>query len=239
MKRMGVVLLAGMGWIGCSVNLGGPSPEEYEAIAVSAAPGATADEVAETLRSAGAAIALVTAPQDSAWFARVAEVSGLALSGPGQTEAPAKGFFTNLEILGDTSIVLGLGDGTRMHMHDALYQVGENRLIDLMLVGLNAQSDVRDAARTLLSYIATDVGANAAIIIGVQAPTAQVGDSLATLLRAAYSTAWECVGNENGERAPAGSLRLFYGPSARLRCMSARVVETNGHAIAAQLLVGR
>jgi len=108
-----------------------------------------------------------------------------------------------------------------------------------MLVGLNAQSDVRDAARTLLSYIATDVGANAAIIIGVQAPTAQVGDSLATLLRAAYSTAWECVGNENGERAPAGSLRLFYGPSARLRCMSARVVETNGHAIAAQLLVGR
>lgn len=239
MKRIVVVLVLVSAVTGCAVNLGGPSPEEYQAIAVSASAGATADEVAETVRSANAGIALVTAPQDSAWFARVAELSGLALSGPGQTESPAKGFFTNLEILGDTSIVLGLGDGTRMHMHDALYQIGENRLIDLMLVGMSAESDVREAARTLLSYIATDVGANAAIIIGVQAPSPQAGDSLATLLRAAYSTARECAGTSDGDRPPAGSLRLFYGPSARLRCMSARAIETNGNAIAAQLLVGR
>jgi hypothetical protein len=241
MKRTALFLVAALGAIGCSVNLGGQSPVEYDAIAVSAPAGATAEEIAETLRSTGAAIALVTAPQDSAWFARVADISGLALSGPGQTESPAKAFFTNLEILGDTSIVLGVGDGTRMHMHDALYQISENRLIDLMMVGLSEQSDIREAARTLLSYIATDVGANAAIILGVQAPSPQVADSLATLLRAAYSTAWECAGNNNGDsvRAPAGSLRLFYGPSARLRCASARSVETNGTAVAAHLIVGR
>jgi hypothetical protein len=239
MKGSGVALAATIVLVGCSINLGGPSPQEYETMALAAPPDATAEEVAETLRTTGAAIALITAARDSAWFARVSEIAGLALSGPGRTESPAKAFLTNLELLGDTSIVLGLGDGTRMHMHDALYQVSENRLIDLMLVGLSAQSDVREAARTLLSYIATDVGANAAIVIGVQAPSPQMADSLATLLRAAYSTAWECAGSTNGERASPGSLRLFYGPSARLRCSSARVVETYGSAIAAHLIVGR
>ncbi|MGH7501648.1 MAG: hypothetical protein ACREL7_07800 [Longimicrobiales bacterium] len=239
MKRILAVSAAALLSAGCAVNLGGPSPEEYETVALTAPVDASPEEVADIVRGAGAAIALITSPQDSAWFARVSELTGLALSGPGLTESPAKGFLTNLEVLGDTSIVLGLGDSTRMHMHDALYQVGENRLLDVMLIGMGAESDVREAARTLLSYIATDVGANAAIIIGVQAPTVETADSLATLLRAAYATAWECVGTGNGERVRQSSLRLFYGPSARMRCSSARILEAEGSPIAAHLIVGR
>jgi len=222
---------------GCAVNLGGPKPEDFQTVALMADAGATAESVAATIRQASADIVLLTAEQDSAWFAAISTATGLKLSGPGATERTAKAFLTNLEILGDTSIVLGVADGSRMHMHDALYKISDERLIDLMLVGLQARSDLRDAARALLGYIATDVGANASLIIALHAPTPAAADSMAVLIRAAYSNAWECAGRDGA--ANPGRLRLFYGPSARIQCRNARSLEGNDAAIAALLVVER
>jgi hypothetical protein len=188
------------------------------------------------IKEAGAQIVLLTADRDSAWFEDVATATGLALSGPGKTEPSAKGFLTNLEILGDTSIVLGVADGTRMHMHDALYQIEKGRDVDLMFVRINPDSDLRSAARTLLGYVASDVGATAAIMLAIDAPTTQAADSVAILLRAAWSTARECAGAD----APAPDrVRLYYGPSARVRCVGARPVNYEGMPIIADLVVGR
>ncbi len=237
MKRLiaGIITLVVAG--GCAVNLGGPRPRDFQTLALMAGPDATAEAVASTIRETGAAVVLLTAERDSAWFAAVSSASGLALSGPGTTERIAKAFLTNMEILGDTSIVLGVSDGSRMHVHDALYRLDRGRLVDLMLVGLQERSDLRDAARALLGYIATDVGPNASLIIALHAPTAAAADSMAVLIRAAYSSAWECAGHDSAaNRVP---LRLFYGPSARMSCQEAHPLAGPDAAITALLVVER
>lgn len=224
----------------CSVRLGGPKPEEFRTLALEAPASAGPTDVANVVQQTSADIILLTAQRDSAWFAEVSQATNLALSGPGRTEPKAKAFLTNLKILGDTSIVLGVSDGSRIHMHDALYEIEPNRHLDLMLVGVSNQSDLRQVVRTLLSYIATDVGPNAAIMMAIDAPSPQAADSVMKLLRAAYTSAAECT---NGESlAPAGgsgSLQLFYGPPARVRCESARLLSDPGAPIFAQLVVGR
>lgn len=223
----------------CAVRLGGPSPEEYRTMAYDAT-GVAAEDAGRFIREAGADIVLLTAEQDSAWFARVAAEAGLALSGPGRTEPMGKAFLTNLEILGDTSIVLGVADGSRMHMHDALYEIEENRHIDLMLIGIGAGTNLREAVRTLLSYIATDVGPNAAIMMAIDTPTPEAGDTVATLLQAAYTSANECASTDGSQPTPrTGRVRLFYGPSARVQCQSARILSGAGTPTIAELLVGR
>ncbi|MGD8277073.1 MAG: hypothetical protein PVH00_03555 [Gemmatimonadota bacterium] len=230
---LGVLLL---GSTACAVRLGGSKPEEYQTLALAVPDGASTGDVADLVKETGAQIVLLTANQDSAWFDELATATGLALSGPGRTEPDAKGFLTNLEILGDTSIVLGVADGTRMHMHDALYQIEEGRDIDLMFARINPDSDLRSAARTLLAYVASDVGPTAAIMLAIDAPTTQAADSVAVLLRAAWSTARECAGAD----APSPErVRLYYGPSARVRCVRARPVNYEGMPIIADLVVGR
>ncbi len=230
---LGVLVL---GSTACAVRLGGAKPEEYKTLALAASDDATAQDIAGVIKEAGAQIVLLTADRDTAWFEEVATASGLALSGPGKTEPSAKGFLTNLEILGDTSIVLGVTDGTRMHMHDALYQIEEGRDVDLMFARINPDSDLRSAARTLLGYVASDVGPTAAIMLAIEAPTTQAADSVAVLLRAAWSTARECAGPD----APAPErVRLYYGPSARVRCVRARPVNYEGMPIVADLVVSR
>jgi hypothetical protein len=222
----------------CAVNLGGSTPEEYRAIAIEAPASASAAAVADVIMQANASIALVTAERDSAWFAEISSATGLALSGPGTTESAAKGFFTNLQIVGDTSIALGVADGTKMHLHDALYQIEEGREVDLMLLRIAPATDLREAIRTLLSYVATDVGPNAAVMVAIDTPTAEVGDSVAVLLRALYTSATECAGPDaTGPQAE--SIRLFYGPSARLRCARARTINFEGTPVTADLVVGR
>jgi hypothetical protein len=224
----------------CSVRLGGAKPEGYHTVAVEAGSSQSAADIARLTKEAGANIMLLTAERDSAWFAEVARESGLALSGPGTTERLAKAFYTNLKVLGDTSIVLGVADGSRMHMHDALYEISEGRHVDLMLVGVSARSDLREAVRLLLGYIATDVEPNAAIIMAITGPTPQAADSIATLLRAAYTNALECVPPNGGPPAAMGTLRLFYGPSARVQCREARPLTQNvDGGILANLVVSR
>lgn len=237
MTRTYILLLAAITLSACALRLGGQKPEAYSALAIEAPAGASAAEVADLITSVGATLVLLTADQDSAWFGDVSTRTGLALSGPGRTETPAKAFLSNLEILGDTSIVLGVADGSRMHMHDALYRIEEGRFVDMMLIGVSDRSNLREAARTLLAYIATDVGAEAAIVMAIDATTRQAADSLATLLRAAYTTADECAADASA--AGTGSMRLYYGPSARVRCNTARQIEGIGSPVLAELIVGR
>lgn len=238
MTRISILLPAVVLFAACSVRLGGPKPEEYSTLALETPADFAPAAVAALVERAGADIVLLTAPRDSAWFAELSRETGLALSGPGTTEAAAKAFLTNLKVLGDTSIVLGVADGSRMHMHDALYEISEGRLLDLMFIGVSERSDLREAARTLLAYIASDVGANAAIMMAIDAPSPQAADSMAILLRAAYSTAGECA-LEAAEGGDAGSVRLYYGPSARVRCRAARFVGGPGAPVLAELIVGR
>jgi hypothetical protein len=225
------------GTAGCAVRLGGSKPEEYRTLAFQPPAETTAGDIARVVHETNASIVLLTAPRDSAWFADVAAQTGLALSGPGTTEANAKAFFTNLKVLGDTSIVLGVTDGTRMHMHDALYEIDKDRTLDLMLIGISPRSDLREAVRTLLSYIATDVGATSAIMMAIDAATPQSADSIATLLRAAYSNAGEC--DRQNDSGGTSSVRLFYGPPARIQCKTARRLTDGGSPILADLIVGR
>jgi hypothetical protein len=226
---------------GCAVRLGGPKPEQYQTLAYAAPSGETSEAAASRIQSVSADIVLLTGQADSTWFADVANRTRLALSGPGRAGENAMAFLTRrLELLGDTSIVLNVTGGGRLHMHDALYQIGKGRLVDLMLVQFDPQADLREAVRTLLSYIATDVGATAAVVFGLDLPTPLAADSVSVLLRAAYANAWECA-NDGREEAtsPTGDLRLFYGPAVRMDCEEARVITAPGNPIAAQLVVGR
>jgi hypothetical protein len=232
-----VLLLAGSA---CAVRLGGGGPEPYQTLAVPAGASASAEDVASRIRSVAGQLVLLTADRDSAWFADIAERTGLALSGPGRTGSRSMAFLTDgLTLLGDTSLVLGLASGGVMHMHDALYEIGKDRLIDLMLIDLEAVTDLRDGVRTLLSYIATDVGNNVPLILAVQAPTPQVGDSAAVLLRAAFGNAAECAARDGKSAAEPARMNLFYYPSVRLTCQSAGLLPGDETAISARLVVGR
>lgn len=226
----------------CAVRLGGGGPEAYTVVSIAAAEGATAAQVAEQLRAAGAQLALVSADRDTAWFGQVAEAAGLELSGPGRTGPHGLAFFAPLELLGDTSIVLLVPSGGRIHMHDALYQIEENRFIDLMMVDVDNVQDLRDGVRTLLSYIASDVGHNVPLVLAVTAPTTAVDDSVAVLLRAAFANARDCgarpTNGESGGVAPV-PLELLYGPAARLQCETAALLDGGLGGVSARLIVNR
>lgn len=224
----------------CAVRLGGSKPEEFQTLALPVAPSGSAADAAALIRDAGAKLVLVSAKRDSAWFADVATRTGLDLSGPGDVGRTSFAFLTDLKILGDTTIALNVGSAGKLYLHDALYEIGKERTIDLMLMSVDESLDLRDVVRTLLGYIATDVGATAAIVMAVDAPTEQAGDSIAVLMRAAFENAWECAAAAatNGS-APPMRLRLFFGPSVRMRCLSARTVQGAGTPITARLLVGR
>jgi hypothetical protein len=228
---------------GCAVRLGGPSPIEYQTLALPAAPGDSPADVAARISEAEARLVLLAAPpdRDSAWFAQVATATGLTQSGPGRTGPAALGFLTTpeLTILGDTSIVLAAGAG-RLHMHDALYEIEEDRMIDLMLVRVDSVADLRESVRSLFAYISTDVMANVPLILGLEMPSAMAADSISVLMRAYLPNANECAEQANeGTPPPASELRLFYGPVARVRCLSARGISAPGNPTTARLLVGR
>jgi hypothetical protein len=198
---------------------------------------ADADAVAQRIRGAGAEIALVAAErQDSAWFAYVAWQAGLALSGPGATTGRGYAFMTNLEILGDTTMVLPVEGGGELHMHDALYKIDEYRNIDLMIVRL-VDAEIRAGVRTLLNYLATDVPADAPLLLALDGPTPAFADSAAVMMRATAGTAAACRGDDDAAATPA--VRLLYGPSARIRCLSARTLPGEIPGIVARLEVGR
>jgi hypothetical protein len=225
------VALATLAAAACGARTGGRVGNEQQVAAFRAGSGTSAQDVAARITRARADIVLLSAERDSAWFAAVAEGARLELSGPGLTGDVGMAFLTNLEILGDTSIVLSVPEGGSVHMHDALFRIDRSRMLDLMLVRFDAP-DLRAAVRRLFSYIATDVGASVAVLLAIDAPTVQLADSAAVLMRAHYGNDLECAGDEiaDGERGP---VRLLYGPSARLSCISARALPGDLPGVAA------
>lgn len=223
-RTIRVVLIAPLALLtatACALRLGGSGPETYSAVAIRAEAGTDAAAFATQLRDAGADLVLLSATQDSAWFASVADAAGLDLSGPGETSGRGLAFMTSLELLGDTSLVLDVAGGGEVHMHDALYKVDDDRNIDLMFVRFDGP-DLRAAVRTLLGYIATDVGASAALLLAIDAQTPQVADSATVLVRATLGNAAEC--GDIPAAATTARVRLLYGPSARLTCLSAQAL---------------
>jgi hypothetical protein len=232
-----LIILAATSLSACAVRLGGAKPETYDTIVLSAAANADATQTAQRIVDAGAELVFISADRDSAWLESVATAVKLKLSGPGRTSGRSLAFMTNLEVLGDTSLVLNVPGGGKVHMHDALLKVDKTRNLDMMMVRFDAP-DVRAATNTLLGYIATDVGGDAALLIAIDGPTVQVADSVATLMRATLTTSLECArGNpSDGAGIP---LRLLYGPSAQLTCLSARVLTGPPAALAARVQVER
>jgi hypothetical protein len=235
--RIMIPILAAITVSACAVRLGGGGPQEYQVLAFRAQPGAAAAEVAGRIGLANGDIVLLTADRDSAWFAAVAQEAGLELSGPGMTGGIGMAFLTNLEILGDTSLVLDVPGGGSVHMHDALYRVDANRYVDLMTVRFDAP-DLRAAVRRLLDYIARDVGANVPVLLAVDAAAPAVADSAAILLRAYYNSDLGC----SETTIPAGTVlpvRLLYGPSARATCTSSRLLPGDAPGVAARVVISR
>lgn len=234
--RSAVLLTVSAGALAaCAVRLGGPSPEQFDVAALFEPLNADAVAVAERIRSAGAEIVLLAAErQDSAWFTAVAGNAQLGLSGPGTTTGRGYAFLTNLEILGDTSLVLPVAGGGSVHMHDALYRIDDHRNIDLMLVRLEGP-DLRASMNRLIDYFATDVPGDAALLLALDGPSPQAADSAAWMIRATMANASEC-GDQAQDVAPA--VILLYGPSARVRCRSARAVPGTAPGIVARLEVG-
>jgi hypothetical protein len=201
--------------------------------------GDAAADVGNRLKSAQADLVLLSAPKDSAWFESVATASGLHLIRPGHTGPTTLGLLTNLKSVGDTALSLAVPNGGRLHMKDALYEVDKDRTIDLILVSFADVTGVREAVRTLLNYIATDVGGTSAVVLGIDAPTAVAGDSASTLMRAAFANALECGTKPTPMPANGLGMNLFWGPEARLSCTGSHINAGTPNAVVARVVVER
>lgn len=212
----------------CAVNLGGPSPIDRNAIALRVDPGATAEEVAKTVTDRGVQFAILSAAHDSAWFAEVARLTALTPTRTGSAGSTSYAFL-GPKALGDTTLTLKVTGGGELRVHDALFQVDKNRRLDLMAVRIDSIANLQSSIQTLLTYIATDVGANVAVLLAIEPPTPALGDSISVLTRAAFSDSWECTPDGRAGRKPVDlPIRLFFGPSVRMRCESAERIGNGG-----------
>ncbi|MEJ2677933.1 MAG: hypothetical protein P8174_02530 [Gemmatimonadota bacterium] len=224
----------------CAVRMGHSGPVPYAVLGAYEPADATPDDVAARITAAGAQLALLAVRADSAWFRAVARRTGLTLSGPANADGVFLGFLGS-EPIGDTTVVLDY-DGGQFTLQDALYRVGKERALDLMALHVATESDARPLVRRLLRYLATDVDATSAVVIGVAAETEAAADSVATMLAPAFTDARRCMDRPE-DRAAARSagphLRLFYGPEARLGCDAAQPLDAPGAPVLAHLVVLR
>lgn len=232
MKHVRTAVAAAVLSTGCAGVFGGPDPVMYTMAGVDAGA-SSAEQVAAQLAPANADFVLVAAEHDAAWFAELARQTNLALSGPALGDDIGLAFLSRLELLGDTAITLGTGDA-RFLMQDALYAVPDERYLDLMLVNLPAGVDISGAMRVLLEYMATDVMANASVVMVIRAATSADAASAERMLRVAFTDALECGELED----PDLSYRIFFGPAARTRCTAAAPLAGPAEAITARVSVG-
>ena len=218
LRNVTFALAFGLGVTACAMSMGPPKDIPMVAVALRPAPDATPAAVAASLNAAEADAALIAGPVDSAWLAAVGSATGLTLSGPATGDDLALAFLAG-EPLGDTTVVLPYGD-SRLAVHDALYEVDDERYLDLMVFRLTDAADARPAIGALTEYMATDVMNAAAVIIAVAVPTPAAGDSVARMLSPAFFDALRC---EPGLAAGPDreGIRLFYGPEARVYCRAA------------------
>lgn len=234
MKRLLLSTIAlTLGLTACAVNLGGPRDIPLTAVALRAGPGAAPGDVAASLTSPRAGVALVAAEADSAWFAALGEALDRTVSGPAVTGDLALGFLGD-EPLGDTTIVLSF-DGGSLTVQDALYEVDDDRFLDLMAFRIDDLATARPALAALMEYMASDVMNSAAVVMAVAVSSPAAGDSVGRMLSPAYFDALRC---EPGLAPPEdrAGIRLFYGPEARVYCSAATVT---GDVVRANLVLGR
>ncbi len=224
---------------GCAVRLGGPRTVVLRTTGLYADGGVSAVAAGQWLSAAAIDVALVAAHRDTAWFEEAADSAGLHVSGPGRVDGLYLGFLA-MEPLGDTTIALEYDDGNFV-LHDALYQVGEDRLLDLLAFSVDDGVPARPLIRSLLRYVATDVGATAAVVIGVAAESEAAGDSVAAMLSPAFTDVRRCMAPEARDtaRTVGPNMRLFFGPEARLACQHAEPVEGPGTPALAELVMSR
>jgi hypothetical protein len=224
MKQRRVVMpaVAAMMAAACSgMMMGTPKPVNRDVLITQADAAASAEQAAQTLAQRGAEFAILAAPRDSAWFAEVARRANLTSTRPGKVNGTTYAFM-GPKAVGDTTLTLTVPGGGVIRMHDALFEIDKNHHLDLMAVQLDSIVNVQRAVNRLLEYIAGDVGATASVLFAVEAPTAAIGDSIAALMRPLYTEVYECTaeGRSGAARAPA-TLRVYFGPIARMRCESA------------------
>jgi hypothetical protein len=238
MNRLSVLVVVLVFALGaCAVNMGAPSPIELPTVALRADAGATPAQVAEALNGAEARAAFVAAPEDTAWFRDVAGAAGRTLVGPAPMGALRIAFVAP-EALGDTTLTLAY-DGGRLPILDALYEIEDDRLLDLLAFQVEDDGHARAAVGALLEYVATDVGNSAALVLAAVVPSAAAGDSVARLLSPAYYDAGRC-GTDAAASTDGVQLRVFYGPEARMYCEGARSESgAAGEWLRAQLVMGR
>jgi len=238
MKRgSGLVVVAAVLAACSSVRLGGPSPADQDAIAMIVPPDATAEQVAQMLTERGVDYAILSGARDSAFYADVASRAGMKNTRPG---AAGSTTFTFLgpQALGDTTLALKVTGGGEVIVHDALYRIDKERRLDLMAVNIEPNANLRESVRALLAYVATDVLANAAVLLAIQPPTPALGDSISILTRAAFADAWECTSDgRNNPTVKDLPIRLFYGPAVRLACRAAERVDVAGGAILGHFVI--
>jgi hypothetical protein len=228
MKHL-LTAIAALALSACALNLGAPSEIDVPTAAVRVENGTDAGTVASALQGAGIQAAVVATTAGGSWFDELGTAASLHLSGPGEMAGLRMGFFTAVEAVGDTTIDLAY-DGGVVTVHDALYEIEENRLLDILAFRM-------DDAGAFLEYVATDVSNQAAVVIAVAVPSAEVGDAVARMLSPGFYDARRCedAGASNGEE-----IRLFYGPEARMFCTGAETEElADGELVRARLTMGR
>jgi hypothetical protein len=231
MKRGSVLVAGALLLAACSVRMGGPKPEEIDAVAIRVPANANAEQIAQLMTQRGVEYAILSGERDSAWYADVAAKAGLKSTRTGRAGNTTFAFL-GTQALGDTTLTLKIAGGGELRVHDALYRIDKVRRLDLMAVRIEPNTNLRESVRTLLGYVATDVLPNAAVLLAIQTATPEQGDSVSVLTRAAFADAWECT--PQGRTNPVNKdlpIRLFYGPAARLTCRSAEQIDIGGGAI--------
>jgi hypothetical protein len=210
-------------------------PVPRDAIVLRVPASMTAEDFGTRLQQGGYEFAMLATPRDSAWLAAAATRAGLQMTRPGRVGETTYVFF-GPKAVGDTTHTVTVPNGGRVRLHDALFRVDKNRNLDLIIARFDSVTDLRSGVRALLGYVGSDVNNNAALLLAVDAPTQQFGDSVALLLRALYTDTRECGGN----KAPTGaqtSMRLFYGPQIRIRCDRAAVLNEAGGPISVHFVL--
>lgn len=225
--------LTGLALSACALNLGGPRDIALPAAVVRAdAPAATAAAALTGVRAA-----IIASDQGETWFRQVAGGAGLELSGPADLDGLRMAFMVDREALGDTTLDLRYDGGT-LRVHDALYDMRDERFLDLLAFRIDDRASASAALQAFLEYVATDVSNRAAVLIAAAVPTAAVGDSVARLLGPGFYDVARCEGAAAG--LPSSGIRMFYGPEARMYCEGVAAGGlTDGTLIRAQLVMGR
>lgn len=237
MKKL-LTALAALALSACALNLGGPKDIDVPTAAVRVENGTGAGTVASALQGAGIRAAVVAAPAGEEWFEELGATASLNLSGPGEMGGLRMGFLTAAEAVGDTTLDLAYEGGV-LTVHDALYEVEKDRLLDILAFRMDEPATIPEAMTAFLEYVATDVSNRAAVVIAVAVPSAEVGDAVARMLSPGFYDARRCDGADATAAGHEG-IRLFYGPEARMFCTDAAAESlADGDFVRARLTMGR